>query len=181
MPAKKPQRPAFQEALDLLERHGTGPGAVLSILNDLQEAHRHVPADVLFEVAAASPWSFAGLCAVVSAFDDLTLEPIGEHLVCVCDGTACHGAGAVDLVHALEERLGVACGATAEDGSVTLKTVHCVGACSLAPVVVVDGVSSGRIRLSRLDEILPSNRPTEEARERPREGDSDQAHAKELL
>lgn len=148
---------------DLAQRHGDGYGSTLNILNDVQEAYRYVPVEALYEIARVTGRSFADLCGVVSAFDDLTTEPVGEHLVLVCDGTACHATGSVDIVRALEEKLGVACGSTSPDGKYTLKTVYCVGACSLAPIVIVDGTSFGRIRLSRLEEALDGAREDREA------------------
>lgn len=140
----------------LSKRYGDGAGSVLNVLNDIQSEYRYVPIEALYELARTTNCSFASLCSVVSAFEDLTTEPVGEHLVLVCDGTACHAAGAVDVIRALEDKLGIVCGTTGDDGKYTLKSVYCVGACSLAPIAIVDGASFGRIRLSRLDEALGS-------------------------
>lgn len=138
----------------LTERHGTEFGSTLNILNDIQAEYRYIPVEALYELARTTSRSFADLHSIVSAFDDLTTEPIGEHLVLVCDGTACHAAGSVDIIKALEDKLEISCGSTTPDGKYTLKSVYCVGACSLAPIVIADGVSFGRVRLSRIDETL---------------------------
>lgn len=148
--------PGYRDAARKLYRtHGEEPGALLAILTSLQERFRHVPVDALLELAEISSWTFTDLAGFVSCFDDLSLEPVGRRLVLVCDGTACHAVGSMDIVKGLEDRLGIKCRQTSPDGEWTLKTVHCVGACSLAPVVVVDGLSQGGGRLSRLDDILP--------------------------
>ena len=69
----------------------------------------------------------------------LHLEPVGRHLVEVCTNLSCALVGAQQVVEAFEQELGVAPGETADDGSVTLRTIECAGGCGSAPVVVVDG------------------------------------------
>lgn len=140
-----------------LQNHGgNGPGCVLNLLNDLQGAYRYIPVAALVEIADVCNRTVSDLMDIVNAFDDLTTEPVGEHMILVCDGTACHASGSVDIINALEDRLGIKCGQTTPDGKYTLKSVFCVGACSLAPIAILDGVSFGRIRLARLDEALAS-------------------------
>ncbi len=133
---------------------GKGPGCVLNLLNDLQGKYRYIPIAALVEIADLCNRTMADLVDIIDAFDDLTTEPVGEHVILVCDGTACHASGSVDIIKALEDKLGIKCGQTTPDGKFTLKSVFCVGACSLAPIAIMDGVSFGRIRLSRLDEAL---------------------------
>lgn len=137
----------------LYAAYGSGPGSLLRILLDLQKRYRFVPAAALSELARISPWSLADLVGFVTSFEDFSLKPVGRHVVAVCDGTACHAAGSIDVVRALEDKLGVSCGKTTPDGELTLKTVHCVGACSLAPVVLTDEATHGRVRISRLDDV----------------------------
>lgn len=145
-----------------LDHWGTGPGGALNVLNDIQDSFRYVPVSALYELSVRTPWHFSDLCSIVSSFENLTSERVGEHLVLVCDGTACHSVGSVDAIKALEDKLGIACGETTPDGVYTLKSVYCIGACSLAPVVIADGDTFGRIRLARLDEVLASLKPKED-------------------
>ena len=137
-----------------IDEHGDGAGSVLNILNDVQAAYRYIPVEALYGMSILTGRNFADLCAVVSAFDNLTTEPVGKHLVLVCDGTACHAVGAGDIIQTLEDKIGVSCGQTTPDGEFTLKSVFCVGACSLAPIVVIDDAFCGHIRLSELDGAL---------------------------
>lgn len=137
-----------------LAAHGTGPGASVNVLGDIQNRYRYVPVEALYEVSRLTGWPYADLCALVSSFSGLTSEPVGKHLILVCDGTACHTVGSLDLVKALETELEMRCGTTREDGEFTLKTVYCVGACSLAPIVQIDGASYGRVRLSEVASIV---------------------------
>ncbi len=142
----------------LIRRHGNDHGSILNILNGVQGRYRYIPIEALYEVARLTNRSFADLCSIASAFDDLTIEPVGEHIILVCDGTACHAAGSVDIIRALEDELGTPCGSTSTDERYTLKSVYCVGACSLAPIAIIDGISFGRIRLSRLKDALKTIR-----------------------
>ena len=156
MPVKEPSTAELHAFIEKrLEVYGgNGPGCVLNLLNDLQDEYRYIPVAGLVEMADICNRSVSDLKDIVDAFDDLTTEPVGEHMILVCDGTACHASGSVDIIKALEDRLGIKCGETTPDGKYTLKSVFCVGACSLAPIIILDGASFGRIRLARLDEAL---------------------------
>lgn len=150
--------PDGKELRDFLEariaEHGNGAGSVLNVLNDVQDAYRYVPVEALYGMSIITGRSFAELCSVVSTFDNLTTDPVGKHLILVCDGTACHAVGAGDIIRTLEDKLGIACGQTTPDGEFTLKSVFCVGACSLAPIVIIDDAFCGHVRLSELDGTL---------------------------
>lgn len=139
----------------LFEKHSVGPGSLLNILNDLQDEYRYIPDEALVELSAIGPWTYDKLLQFVEFFNDFSLVPVGEHVISVCDGTACHAAGSVDVIKALEDHLDIKCGCTSDDRKWTLRKVHCVGACSLAPVVNVDSDSYGKVRISKLSEIAP--------------------------
>lgn len=142
--------------VELVRKNQGRESDLLDMLNAIQDRYRYIPVEALYELSRLTLHTLADMSAVVSAFDDLTTEPVGEHLILVCDGTACHAVGSVDIIRALEDELGIACGTTSDDGKYTLKSVYCVGACSLAPIAMVDGVSFGRIRLTKLDDIIAS-------------------------
>ena len=150
--------PSSAELRDFLQqairKYGDGIGSTLNILNDIQEKYRYIPVEALYGLSVLTNASFAELCSIVSVFSDLTVDPIGDCLILVCDGTACHAAGAGDIVRALEDKIGVKCGETTPDGRFTLKSVFCVGACSLAPIVIVDDAFCGHVRLNDLDGVL---------------------------
>lgn len=87
-------------------------------------------------------------------FGYLSLDPVGRVVVDVCDGTACHIQGAPRLVDELAEAFGIGVGETTPDGRITLRKVDCVGACGMAPVVLVEGETFGHVRVSRVEEIV---------------------------
>jgi NADH-quinone oxidoreductase subunit E len=114
--------------------------AILPALRVAQDEHGGwLPPEALREVAEALELAPAQVEAVASFYDMLHLEPVGRHLVEVCTNLSCALVGAQQVVDAFERELGVRPGETAEDGSVTLRTIECAGGCGRAPVVVVDG------------------------------------------
>ncbi len=82
---------------------------------------------------------------VATFYTQFRLKPVGKHLMRVCHGTACHVSGAVKISQALEDELKVGDGETTEDGKFTLETVACLGCCSLAPVMMIDSETYGRL------------------------------------
>lgn len=158
MAIKEPPVEELQAFVEERVEHygGDGPGCVLNLLNDLQKKYRYIPVAGLVSIADVCDSTLSELMDIIDAFEDLTTEPVGEHMILVCDGTACHATGSIDIITALEDKLGIKCGQTTPDGKYTLKSVYCVGACSLAPIAIIDGASFGRVRLSRLDDALAS-------------------------
>lgn len=145
--------------VSLLDELGTEPGSIINILDRIQETFRYIPVEAIFEMSRLTQTSLADLCSLVGTFNDLAMEPVGKHLILVCDGTACHTVGSAEVIRLLEEALGVDCGHTTEDGEYTLKAVYCVGACSLAPIIKIDDTSHGRVRLIDIDSILDNAFP----------------------
>ena len=84
----------------------------------------------------------------------LSLEPRGRHTVKVCTGTACHLKGAGQIIETIERELGVKRNCTTEDQRFTIESVNCVGACAMAPVVVVDDDYFGHVRPSKVMDML---------------------------
>ena len=138
---------------EAIAAHPDKTGQLLGIMQDIQAAFRYLPVSALDLLGRKLDVPFGTLLEIVSSFADFTIEPVGEHLVLVCDGTACHAAGSKNIISALEEELGVKCGQTTDDGEFTLRTVFCVGSCGLAPIVIVDAKSFGKVRLSEAAKI----------------------------
>ena len=87
-----------------------------------------------------------------------SLKPRGRHLITVCEGTACHVQGSPRVVEELLRQLDVEAGETTSDGAFTVETVNCVGACALAPVVIIDGTYHAHMTPGKLSELLESVR-----------------------
>ena len=130
----------------LLARTGRGPEAVIPILQGLQRQYRFIPEEALRCVSGASDLRLADLIGVASFYHQFRLQPTGRHMVCVCHGTACHVKGAENIRDAIHRHLHIPDGGdTSPDGEFTVERVACLGCCTLAPVVQVEGSTYGHL------------------------------------
>ena len=118
---------------------------LIGILREVQYAYGYLPEGVVTEVARRTGVPASRIYGVITFYEQFSTVPKGRHKVCVCQGTACHVRGGQGVLHAVEGRLGLKPGETSDDLSFTLDTVTCLGACSLAPVVTVDGRYYGKL------------------------------------
>jgi NADH-quinone oxidoreductase subunit E len=140
VPARASEADASVGIRPILEQHGNGArGALIAILEDIQAEYGYLPEPALRAVSDELGLSLVDIYGVATFYRSFTLTPRGKHLVCVCQGTACHVRGAPLIVEELERQLGIARGETTPDGEFTLETANCLGACALGPIVVVDG------------------------------------------
>ncbi len=123
----------------ILEKHGRKPSRLVPILQAVQEEYRYLPEEVLTYVATALDVSPARVFGVATFYSHFAIQPKGKHIVRLCDGTACHVKDSMPILDAIRKRLKLE-GAkkTTDDMLFTVETVACLGACGLAPVVVVD-------------------------------------------
>ncbi len=131
---------------------------LLPILQDIQDRFRYLPRDHLKAVAAHLDVPESQVFAVATFYKAFSLEPRGRRSIRVCLGTACHLRGATKILRFLEDTLGVEAGRTTIDGMFTLETVNCLGACALAPVMMVDDRVYGRVTTESISEILEEER-----------------------
>ncbi len=139
---------------EILERYPAAPASLIMVLQDLQAELNHVPDLAVDRVADRLGVPRTKVHSAVSFYRALSVEPRGKHRIDVCMGTACHVRGAGRLVDQLSDELGVAPGGTTDDLEVTLDTVHCVGACALGPVVVMDGEFHGEMKPRKLSRAV---------------------------
>lgn len=128
----------------VLLEHAQDPGALIPLLQKAQSIYGYLPPEVLREISEKRDAPFSEVYGVATFYSQFHLEPRGRAIVRICHGTACHVAGAPEVTRALVDELGVAVGDTADDLSVTVEAVACVGCCGLAPVVVVDDHVHGK-------------------------------------
>ncbi len=138
----------------VVDKYAGRKRSLIPILQDLQEHYRWLPAEVLGEVAALLRLSPAHVWSVATFYKSFSLEPRGRHTCTVCLGTACHVRGGAMILEHFERKLGVAAGRTSTDGEYTLERVNCLGACALAPLVVVDGEYYGQMTETKANEVL---------------------------
>lgn len=138
----------------IIEGYRNRKASMLAILQDVQAKYNWLPPDSLRLVSERLCVPLIDVYSVATFYHAFSLTPRGKHLVTMCLGTACHVRGAPSVLSRLEQRLGVAPGCTTKDNLFTLETVNCLGACALAPVVVVDGVYHGQATPQKVDAIL---------------------------
>ena len=136
----------FSEVCAILNRHGRDPGKLIPILQQVQEVYHYLPEDVLTYVATSLGLPPARVYGVATFYAHFSLKPKGKHVVKLCNGTACNVRGSIPVLEAIRKRLGVTEEApTTDDMLFTVETVSCLGACGLAPVVVIDEAVHGQV------------------------------------
>jgi NADH-quinone oxidoreductase subunit E len=138
----------------ILGKNKNIPGSTMVILNELQSQIGFISEPMQKYVARQLRIPASVVHGVVSFYSFFTTTPRGRHTVKFCMGTACYVGGTPQLIDKAKQSLGINPGETAKDGSVTLETCRCVGACSQAPVVVLDDEIYGRVRPNKLPQIL---------------------------
>lgn len=136
------------------QKYENSQESLIMILQDIQGEYKYLPEPALREVATRLNVPIAQVYGVATFYKAFSLEPRGKHLIQVCCGTACHVKGAPQVVDRLERALGVKCGNTTKDKKFTLETVRCVGACALAPVVMIGEDTYGRLTQDAVDKVL---------------------------
>lgn len=152
-------RRKFAKVCEILDRNGRQAPRLVPILQAIQEEYRYLPKEVLTYVATALDVSPARVFGVATFYAHFALEPKGKHIVKLCDGTACHVKDSIPILDAIRKRLDLqGSRTTTPDMMFTVETVACLGACGLAPVVVVDDQVYGQMTPERtvkvIDEIV---------------------------
>ncbi len=138
----------------ILDEYGSQKGAVIPILQRVQDTYGFLPKEILAEISKRTGIPLTRLMGVATFYAQFRLARRGKHLIRVCDGTACHVRGAPKCIDAMEKTLGVRAGGTSPDYEYTMEIVYCLGSCGLAPVAVVDDKVHGRLTPNRLVEQL---------------------------
>jgi NADH-quinone oxidoreductase subunit E len=149
----------FVAVCSILDRHAHQPSRLIPILQAIQAVYRYLPEEVLTFVATSLEVAPARVFGVASFYGHFALKPRGKHVIRLCDGTACHVKASIPILDALREKLKLDPEHnTTEDMLFTVETVACLGACGLAPVMVVDdevhGLMSPQTALEVLDGIV---------------------------
>ena len=139
-----------------LHRYGGTVGFLIPILQDLQRENGYLPLPHLKELSLRLGIPLSRIYGVATFYKSLSLKPRGRHVISVCTGTVCHLKGAARLVQALRDHLKLTSGDTTDDLRFSLETVNCVGACALAPVVVIDGNYCAKARPGEMPAQLKS-------------------------
>jgi bidirectional [NiFe] hydrogenase diaphorase subunit len=128
-----------------MRRLGNRPDALIEALHSTQEAFGYIDDDALRFISDSLVVPPSKVFGVATFYHHFTLKPHGEHTCVVCTGTACYINGAGEILTAIRAGLGVKPRETTPDGKLSVLTARCLGACTLAPAVIVDGEMEGRV------------------------------------
>ena len=144
----------LQTTEDILQRYPADPRHLISVLQDIQLAYRYLPREVLERVAGKLGVPVAKVYSTATFYKAFSLTPRGEKILRVCTGTACHIRGAPLLLTEFQKRLNIKPGETTEDLKFSLEAVNCVGACALAPVVLVNDTAHGMLSVTKVRRLI---------------------------
>ncbi len=134
------------EVVDEVAREYAGRrGALIPLLQKVQSRIGYLSIDAMERIAERAGVPAAQVFGVATFYSQFRLAPVGRHIVKVCHGTACHVQGALAITEAITNELGVEGEGTTADGEFTIESVACLGCCSLAPVIMVDEDTFGRL------------------------------------
>lgn len=146
---------------EIVEKYGRRPDALLSILHDLQAELNYLPQEALRRVALELGLPLSKVYGVTTFYSMYSIKPRGKYIIRVCESAPCHVMGAQDVIHALEENLGIKMGETTEDGLFTLEYTSCLGVCGVAPAVMINDRVHGNLTPELVAQILAEYKAAE--------------------
>ena len=138
----------------VLDEYASQPGSLITILQQAQEIYGYLPKDVMYHIAQAVGTTPAEVVGVATFYSQFRFTAVGKYLIMVCKGTACYVNGAERIIDAISEELGIGNNETTEDGLFSLSIVSCLGCCSLAPVIMINGEAYGSLTPDKVVTIL---------------------------
>jgi len=130
------------------------PQEIMAMFMEIQDKEGYLPKSALSYLADKLHLRLAQLYRLATFYEAFNLKPQGDHQIHVCMGTACHVRGAPQVLDKLQQSLGITAGEVSSDGSFGLKTVNCLGACALGPVVIIDGEYCGHSSPLKMEKIV---------------------------
>ena len=166
------QCPEAEKALydcieEVIEKYRNTEGALIMVLHEAQELYGYLPPQLQMFIAQKMNVPLSEVSGVVSFYSFFTPNKRGKHTIRVCQGTACYVRGGKKLVKAIHDTLQVETNGTTEDGQFTFEIARCIGACGLAPAVMIDDDVYKQVTPAKLVDILQlyQDREEEEAPE----------------
>lgn len=144
----------FKKLDDIIEKNKNRKGALIPVLHEAQELFGYLPYEVQKRIALGLNIPMAEVYGVATFYTRFTLKPTGDHKISICMGTACYVKGADKLLDRLKEKLKIDVGETTADGKFSIEATRCLGACGLAPVLVIDNTVYGKLVPEDIDGIL---------------------------
>ncbi len=154
----KSSQPKKEKTREILNSFTSEESSLIPMLQACQKHFGYLPRVVMEEISSYLDMPLSNVYGVTTFYAQFRLEPLGDHLVKVCHGTACHVRGADKINELLENELGIKSGETTPDGTFTLERVACLGCCSLAPVIMVDETAHGNLDRDKVKAVVEKYR-----------------------
>lgn len=153
----------FSKVCEILDKFDRLPSKIIPILQAVQEEYRYLPEEILTFVATSLGISPARVFGIATFYSHFSLVPKGKYIIKVCDGTACHVKGSSGLIETIERELSLSEKVpTTADLLFTLETVSCLGACGLAPAVVINDKVYGQVSKKQMKELITEYKTKED-------------------
>jgi len=160
--AKDREELSFAVIDAIAHKHNVQPGAVIPALQEIQDAYGYVPPAAIERIAENIGVPSSEIYGIVTFYSQFRLEPVGENLIKVCHGTACHLSGAERIAQAIAQATGAEEGETSRDGKFTVERVACLGCCSLAPCTMINNEVHGRLTPESVSKVMSQPQKTQE-------------------
>ncbi len=154
MKTKNAKTIELKEINNILKEYSNMKGTLIPILQKSQEKYGYLPKKIMEKISEELKIPLSEIYGVATFYAQFRLTPIGKYIVRVCHGTACHVGGANILDEMLKSKLGIAIGETTKDGLFTVISVACLGCCSLAPVVMINNKTYGKLNNEKFSKII---------------------------
>ncbi|MEA1884213.1 MAG: NADH-quinone oxidoreductase subunit NuoE [Thermotogota bacterium] len=160
----------FNQVCEILNKHDNNHYKLIPILQEIQEIYQYLPEEIMTYISTALGISPSQIYGVATFYSHFTLEPKGKHIIKVCDGTACHVKKSGKILETIKKELNLSDKKpNSDDGLFTLETVACLGACGLAPVVVIDETVYGSVTPEKMTSLINNIRELESSNAMPQE------------
>jgi len=151
---EKVDSPQDLQLMEVLDHYRGYAGGLIPVLQEAQNIFGYLPADALETISHELSLPFSEVFGVVTFYSQFHLKPRGRNIIRVCLGTACHVLGGSKIFESIQDVLGVGNGETTEDLRYTLESVACIGACGLAPCIMINDDTHGRLVPGDMKKIL---------------------------
>lgn len=139
---------------EIFDRYPRVPQSLIAVLQDIQKEFNYLPCDALKQTAEVFDVPLSKVFSVSTFYNAFSLKPKGDRIIRVCMGTTCHIRGAKQILEQIETKLNIKAGETTADMKFTVEIVNCVGACAMAPVVIVNKDYHGSVKISDTNKLL---------------------------
>jgi len=148
------EKQKYDEIANIIDLYKDKEGGLIQILHLAQEIYGHLPLELQKFIASSLNKPLSEISGVITFYSFFSTKPRGQHTILVCLGTACYVRGGKKLVERLQDILNIQIGETTQDGKFTFEIARCIGACGLAPAMMIDNVVYKQVNINKLESII---------------------------